>query len=87
MLKTNNLHSFFGAITMTKKKLREFERRISKHLYNEAQIMVDFLETDALTEDEFRELRKFMKRHPVHEVLVYIKKKRAEAKNREIQQP
>lgn len=63
---------------LTKKKLMEFKKRISDHFYNEAQIMCDLLETNELTQKEFKELNVFMRRHPVAEAVNFIKKKRDE---------
>ena len=57
---------------MSEKKLEELKRRISEHLYNEAQIMVDLLEVD-LSAEEFKELSAFMKSHPYHEAYMCFK--------------
>lgn len=48
---------------MTRKMLRELQRRISEHFYNEARIMKDILEAN-LTEEEANELTRFMNKHP-----------------------
>lgn len=51
-------------INLTRKKLNEFEKRISAHFYHEAEIAKDLLETEKLTKEEFLELDEFMKNHP-----------------------
>jgi aminopeptidase C len=59
---------------LTKKKLRELQRRISEHFYNEAQIMKDMLEAD-LSKDEIRELKEFMLKHPFYQISNFVQKK------------
>ena len=59
-------------VSLSDKKLEELKRRISEHLYNEAQIMVDILEV-GLSAEEFKELSAFMKSHPYHEAYTCLK--------------
>jgi len=57
---------------MARKELIELERRISEHLYNEAEIIKDMLETD-LSPEEWRELKEYMNRHPYHELSSFLR--------------
>ena len=68
-------------MSVSDKKLEELKRRISEHLYNEAQIMVDLLEVD-LSSEEFKELSAFMKSHPYHEAYMRLKEMQSKVRLR-----
>lgn len=59
--------------------LRELKRRISDHFYNEAEIMKDILEAD-LSDEDCKELQRFMLNHPFSQVIEQIKAVRQKKK-------
>lgn len=60
---------------MTSNSFREFRKRINDHLYAEARIIEDMLESYLLNE-EWKELTAFIKNHPYNEVLEIFRKNR-----------
>lgn len=63
-----------GELILSKKKLRELERQISQHFYNEARIMKEMLEAD-LTKEELKKLNTFMLRHPFYQLSIFVQRK------------
>lgn len=60
---------------MTREVLKELERRISDHFYNEARIMKDILEA-ALTDKEAKALGQFITAHPFSELSRFVQEAR-----------
>lgn len=60
---------------MTSNRFRKFRKRINDHLYAEARMIEDMLESDLLNE-EWEELTAFIKNHPYNEVLEIFRKNR-----------